>query len=397
MQKDRDNAFSPFTLNGLTLKNRFIKTATFEGMSKDGIPTPDLFRFHREIAEGGVAMTTVAYGAVNEDGLTNEDQMVINENAMPYLEKLAKEVHDAGGAISLQLTHCGFFTRSTRYKSRRPQAPSRILNKYGIMKGRSFSKAMNQDDLDRTRADFGKAAQLAKTCGFDAVEVHLGHGYLLSQFLTPIFNKRKDHYGGNLENRLRYPLEVVREVRKNVGESFPIICKMNLCDGFEGGLTEEEAIKVAKALEKEGMDALLLSGGVTSRTPFYLMRGEVPLKEMVRAEKNILQKLALFLFGKQIIRKYDFEPNFFLEQAKKVRAEVEIPLIYVGGVISGWYIGRIMASGFDLIALGRALIHDPRFLEKVKEAGLYKSECNQCNVCVAEMDRSGVQCVLQEK
>jgi len=363
MQEDLDKAFTPFSLNGLTLKNRFIKTATFEGMSQNGIPTRDLFRFHREIAEGGVALTTVAYGAVNEDGLTNEDQMVIDPGAIPYLKELADQVHEAGGAISLQLTHCGFFTRSTRYESRRPQAPGRILNKYGIMKGRPFSKAMNQDDLDRTREDFGKAALLAKTCGFDAVEVHLGHGYLLSQFLTPAFNKRKDQYGGSLENRLRYPLEVVREVRKNVGKYFPIICKMNLSDGFEGGLTEEEAINVAKALETEGMDALLLSGGVTSRTPFYLMRGEVPLKEMVRAEKNILQKLALFFFGKQIIRKYDFEPNFFLEQARRVRAEVKIPLIYVGGVISAWGIGRIMASGFELIAIGRALIHDPLFLE----------------------------------
>lgn len=387
-------AFIPTRLRGLELKNSFIKTATYEGMSKDGIPDDRLFKFHEEMAAHNVALTTVAYGAVNEDGLTHEDQIVIDESATPYLKKLADVVHKKDGKISMQLTHCGYFTRSTRYKSRKPLGPSKTLNKYGLMKGRPYSKAMTAEDIRQTINDFAKAALVSKNAGFDAVEVHMGHGYLLSQFLSPAINKRKDEYGGSLENRMRLSLEVIHAIRLEVGEEFPILCKMNMEDDFQQGFTVTECIKAVQMLNINGVDAVILSGGFTSRTPFYLMRGEIPLKEMVESESNFLQKAALRFFGRFIIKKYEFSENFFLLLAKQIRKNTDMPLVYVGGVISAQGIEEVMDAGFDMIAIGRALIAEPDFIQKVKNDPDHRSPCDQCNICVGYMEKTGVKCIL---
>jgi 2,4-dienoyl-CoA reductase-like NADH-dependent reductase (Old Yellow Enzyme family) len=349
------------------------------------------------MAANDVALTTVAYGAVNEDGLTHEDQMVIDETAVPYLEKLAGGVHDSGGKISIQLTHCGYFTRSTRYKSRKPLGPSRTLNKYGLMKGRPYSKSMNKLDIDQTVSDFASAALVSRKSGFDAVEVHMGHGYLLSQFLSPAINRRKDKYGGSLENRMRLSLEVINAIRKEVGDDFPILCKINLEDDFKNGFTLPECIKAVQMLNVHGVDAVILSGGFTSLTPFYLMRGEVPIKEMVESEPNYLQKFALRFFGRSIIRKYEFEENFFFEKAMQLRKSTRMPLVYVGGIISAEGIDQVMKAGFDMIAIGRALIAEPDFLKKVKDNNEHRSPCDQCNKCVGYMEKTGIKCFLEDE
>lgn len=387
-------AFTPFRIRGMEMKNRFIKTATFEGMSQKGVPDQRLYDLHAQMAANDVALTTVAYGAVNEDGLTHEEQMVIDDSATPHLKKLAKAVHDSGGKVSLQLTHCGYFSRSSRFQSRRPFAPSVTLNKYGLMRGRPWSRSMSRVDIDRTIADFARAAELAQFAGFDAVEVHMGHGYLLSQFLSPAVNRRNDEYGGSIENRARLALEVVRAIRMKTGEEFPIFSKLNLSDDLANGFTLNDCIKTVQMLERNSVDAVILSGGFTSLTPFFLMRGEVPLKEMVESEKNYLQKLALRFFGRQIIKKYEFEENFFMEMARKVRKRTYMPLVYVGGVVSAQGIQRIMEEGFDMIALGRALIAEPDFLLKIKADSTHISPCDQCNKCVGYMEKTGIRCVL---
>jgi len=389
-----NKAFFPIQLRDLKLKNRFIKTATYEGMSKDGVPDDRLFELHASMAANDVALTTVAYGAVSEDGLTHEDQMVIDVTAIPHLEKLADVVHEKGGKISIQLTHCGYFTRSTRYQSKKPLGPSKTLNKYGIMKGRPYSRAMSEEDIVRTAADFARAALISQRCGFDAVEVHMGHGYLLSQFLSPAINKRNDEYGGSLENRIRFSLEVIRAIRLEVGEEFPILCKINLDDDFQDGFTLDECVRAVQMMDEHGVDAVILSGGFTSRTPFYLMRGEVPLKEMVESEPNYLQKFALRFFGRSIIKKYEFTENFFLDQAKQIRQSTKMPLVYIGGIISVEGVEEVMEAGFDMIAMGRALIAEPDFIKKIKENSEHRSPCDQCNICVGYMDKKGIECVL---
>jgi 2,4-dienoyl-CoA reductase-like NADH-dependent reductase (Old Yellow Enzyme family) len=389
-----EKAYSPFHLRHLRLRNRFLKTATYEGMYDDGLPSERLISHHSAVAAGGVAMTTVAYGAVNAHGRTHEKQMYMHEAVVPGLTALTESVHTQGGAASLQLTHCGFFSKDKTLKSSELLAPSRLLNLYGFFNGLIFSHAMTAGDIRHMTDEFAAAAALAVRCGFDAVEIHMGHGYLLSQFLSPRINRRRDSYGGTLSNRLRFPLEVLTAVREAVGEKAVVLCKINMSDDFRGGLTVEDAIEVARNLEKAGADALVLSGGYTSRTPFFLMRGDVPLKEMIAAEPDIPYKLALALFGSFIIKKYPFTKNYFLSLARQIRQAVTMPLVYVGGAVSSEGIRHIMDEGFDLVALGRALIHDPDFIQKMKEGPTYVSPCNHCNICVAEMDRGGVRCVL---
>lgn len=378
--------------SNLILKNVFIKSATYEGMFKNGIPTQKLIEHHVSMANGNIGLTTVSYGAVSPEGCTFKDQMYINEESLVPLKILANEVHKAGGKVSMQLTHCGYFSKNTDIKT--PLAPSKVFNEYGFLNGLVFSKEMTKTDMQLVSNQFAEAALNLKNIDFDAVEIHMGHGYLLSQFLSPWTNKRKDEYGGNIENRVRFPLEVLNNVISEVGEDFPVLVKLNLSDGFKGGFTLEECKYVAKELEKNGCTAIVLSGGFTSKTPFYLMRGDIPLKGMIQNGASLAEKITMALFGPFIVKKYHFTPNFFLNQAKEIRKSVAMPLTYLGGVDSKTGIEEILNAGFDFIALARPLIHDSNFLIKIENNSIETSACTRCNECVVEMDRDGVKCVI---
>jgi 2,4-dienoyl-CoA reductase-like NADH-dependent reductase (Old Yellow Enzyme family) len=387
-------AFTPFRLRGLTLRNRVVKAATFEGMTPAGVPTPALRAHHRALAEGGVGMTTVAYCAASADGRTFADQLWMRPAVVPALRELTDAVHAAGAAASLQLGHCGFFTRNPALRGRGPRGPSFTLNAYGLPAGLPFARAMSEADVARVVDDFGAAAAGAVAAGFDAVELHLGHGYLLSQFLSPATNRRRDRFGGSLENRLRLPLAVVGRVRAAVGDAVPVLAKTNLRDGFRGGLELDESVAVARALEAAGVDALVLSGGFTSRTPFYLFRGPAPLRAMIAAERSRLQRLVLRLVGPTFIRSSPFEELFFLPLARRVREAVRMPLVLLGGVVSLANLDRALAEGFELVAMGRALVADPDLIVRFQRGEATRSRCTACNECVAEMERGGVRCVL---
>lgn len=387
-------AFRPRVLAGIELNNSFIKAATFEGMYDQGIPNHKLIDHHVSMAKGGVALTTIAYGAVSKEARTFKQQMYINDESLMPLKVLADQVHKEGGKVSIQLTHCGYFSKNTEFK--RPLAPSKVFNAYGVLSGIMFSKEMTLEDLKRVANDFSSSAKKLKGIGFDAIELHMGHGYLLSQFLSPWTNKRKDDYGGPIENRARFPLEVFERVQKAVGDDFPIIVKLNLSDGFKGGFTLEESIYVCKELEKRNCSLVVLSGGFTSKTPFYLMRGDVPLKGMINNGTSWVEKITMALFGPLIIKRYSFTPNFFLNQAKNIRKQVSIPLAYLGGVDSKEGIKEILTAGFEFIALARPLIYDSNFLLKLKSGQVTKSNCTRCNKCIVEMDRGGVRCSINQ-
>jgi 2,4-dienoyl-CoA reductase-like NADH-dependent reductase (Old Yellow Enzyme family) len=389
----RAKVFGPATLAGLTLRNRVIKTATYEGMTPGGVPSPALTEHHRALAAGGVGMTTVAYCAVSPNGRTFAEQMYMREAIVPALGELTATVRAAGARASLQLGHCGYFSKN-REMGRRPLGPSMAFNGYGLMAGMPLARAMRAADIATVVDAFGRAAELAMQAGFDAVELHLGHGYLLSQFLSPAINRRRDQWGGSLDNRMRLPLAVLARVREAVGARVPIIAKTNLRDGFRGGLELEEAVGVAQRLEAAGIDAIEMSGGFTSLSPFYLFRGARPLKEMIEVEKSRLQRLTLRLLGRRIIREYPFEEMFFLDQARAVRAAVRVPLILLGGILSLDNLETAMREGFDFVAMGRALIADPDLVVRMQRGEATRSRCTSCNKCVAEMDRGGVRCVL---
>jgi len=353
-----------------------------------------LFVHHLSVASFVVVITSVAYCAVSADVRTFGDQLWMRPEVVPALRGLTDAVHAEGAAVSLQLGHCGGFSKNVDVRGRGPLGPSFAVNTYGLVAGLPFVRPMTEGDIARVVDDFGEAARLAVSAGFDAVELHLGHGYLLSQFLSPALNRRRDRFGGDLENRLRLPVAVVQRVREAVGPQAAVLAKTNLRDGFRGGLELPDAIGVARRLEAEGVDALVLSGGVTSRTPFYLFRGGRPLREMIEVEKSALQRVVLRIVGRAVIKEYPFEPLFFLPLAREVRRAVSMPLVLLGGALSIDDLDTAMREGFEFVAMGRALIADPDLVDRLRRGTATRSRCTSCNACVAEMDRDGVRCVL---
>jgi 2,4-dienoyl-CoA reductase-like NADH-dependent reductase (Old Yellow Enzyme family) len=386
--------FDPFRLAGLPLRNRVIKAATFEGMSPGGAVTPALVRHHRDIAAGGAAMTTVAYCAVSPDGRTFRDQLHMRREIVADLRGLTDAVHREGAAASLQLGHCGAFCNNHDLVRRRPFGPSRALNLLGALAGRPLADAMTPDDIEDVTRQFVAAAVLAREAGFDAVELHLGHGYLLSQFLSPATNRRTDAFGGSSAARARFPLAVVERVRAALPPGVPVLAKVNLRDGFPGGFELPDCVELARWLAARGADALVLSGGFVSRDAFYLFRGERPLRAMIAAERSRAQKLALALFGPFVIRAHPFAPMYFLPLAREVRRAVDLPLVLLGGLTALEHLHAARREGFELVAMARALVHDPTLVARYRAGAATVSGCVPCNRCVAEMDRpGGVRCV----
>lgn len=385
------NFLSDKFINGLNLKNRIIRAGCFEGMCQNGQVSEELIEHHRRLAEGGVAMTTVAYCSVSHDGLTFEHELWMREEIVQDLKRLTDAVHKEGAAASIQLGHSGFFT-SKNVIGKRPLGASPKLCVFTM----SYCREMTETDISEKILAFVNASWLAKNAGFDAIEIHAGHGYLLSQFLSPWTNNRIDKYGGSLENRLRFPVEVIKQVRKVVGKDFPILVKMNQLDGMPGGIEIEDAVLIAKAFEKAGASALIPSAGFTSKVPFLMLRGNLPVKEMSNNQEDFLKRIGLRLFGRFMVPEHPYEPLFLLEGATKIKEAISIPVIYIGGTDSHSGINEVLNAGFDFIQIGRATIQDPDFVKKMASGEITKSDCDHCNRCVAAMDAGGVYCVSNE-
>jgi 2,4-dienoyl-CoA reductase-like NADH-dependent reductase (Old Yellow Enzyme family) len=196
---------------------------------------------------------------------------------------------------------------------------------------------------------------------------------------------------------LRFPASVVKHVRETAGSDFPILIKMNVSDGFKGGLELDEAIEVAKRYEAEGASALVPSGGFTAKTPFYMMRGRIPLKEWVQGPKGAFEKIGLRLFGSILVQTYPFEEMFFLNEARKIKDAVSIPCVLIGGICSIDNMEKAMQEGFDFVEIGRALIREPDLVRRMERGDWQVSQCDHCNRCVAEMENGGVWCVSKIK
>ena len=391
-EKSKSKVFTPGKIGNLELRNRIIRSGCFEGMCPHATPSDALIEHHRKVAAGGIGMTTVAYCAPSRDGLSFGHEMWMREEIIPILKRLTDAVHKEGAAASIQIGHCGFFANKGAI-GKTPIGPSRKLCLFRY----SICRAMTEDDIKRVREDFGKAAKMATQAGFDAVEIHAGHGYLLSQFLSPWTNSRKDQYGGSLENRLRFPASVIKHVREVVGPGYPILVKMNCEDGFKGGLTIDEAVQVAKRFETEGASALVPSCGFTARTSFYMMRGQVPILEYVKSEKNLVTKIGMALFGRFIVKEVPFKELFLFDQAKRIKDAVKIPVAYIGGVCSVDNMDKAMKEGFEFVQIGRATVRDPNVVKKMQSGEITAIDCDHCNRCVAEMAATGVVCSAETK
>ena len=386
-------AYAPLTIGPLTLRNRFIKAATNEGMSPDGVPSRQLVQFHAAMAAGGVGLTTVAYCAVSADGCTLPNQIRLDRSTLPHLRALTEAVHAQQGAVSAQITHGGCFTFTPMPGGERPLSASGGFNKIGLMSGQYLKREMSVADMQRVAADFAAAAELAREAGFDAVEIHMGHGYLLSQFLSPLYNKRRDEYGGSLVNRMRFPRQVLRQVLDAVGNDLAVICKYSITDGVRGGNRIEEGVEIARQLAAEGAHLLVLSAGLNAESITTMFGSSFP-PENRAVVTNPIMKAAMFI--QSLVEKpVHFRELYLLDQARQVRAAVDIPLAYLGGVASAQGVARAMAEGFDTLAMGRVLIHDPAWVNRLRAGQNQRSGCTACNRCVTMMyTEGGTSCVL---
>jgi len=362
--------FETTVLNGMVLRNRFVHSATNEGMAEpdSGCANERLIRWQEAVAEGEVGLLIPGNAYVSEQGKSRPGQMgVQNDRTIPGLTTMAEAAHRYGARIALQLQHAG----ANMYV---PSHTGFALGPSDMKLTDVSCRAMTRDDIRQTVEDFAAAAVRAVTAGFDAVQLHGAHSYLISQFISPWFNQRIDEYGGSLENRARFTLDIVRAVRAAVGPDYPVLIKTNSDDYLDGGFSLDELVPYCLMLEDAGIDAIELSGGTHFSDPRYFCsrpEGTVPREQEI----------------------------YFMEAAERYRREVKTPLILVGGIRSLDVAQRVVKSGLaDYVALCRPLIREPGLVKRWHEGDTRPSTCISCNLCFGPVRAGeGVRCVVEER
>lgn len=383
------DVFNPAKLGPLTLRNRVIKAATFEARTPDALVTDDLIEYHRLPAAGGVAMTTVAYCAVSPGGRTGGNQIWMRPHAVPGLRRLTEAIHAEGAAISDQIGHAGPVA-DARSNQATALAPVRFFNPIAMR----FAQKATREDIDDVLAAHAHAARLAVDAGFDAVEIHLGHNYLASAFLSPLLNRRDDEFGGSLQNRAKVARGLVMAVRRAVRQQVAVTAKLNMTDGIRGGITVDEALTTARWLQDDGgLDAIELTAGSSLVNPMYLFRGDAPVKEFAAAFKPPL-RWGIRMTGHRFFREYPYRDAYLLREARLFRAELTIPLILLGGITNRTTMDLAMAEGFEFVAMARALLAEPDLVNRIAaEGSQVRSACTHCNQCMATIYRR-THCVV---
>ena len=385
---DKSILFTPGKIGPLTLRNRTIRAAAFESMCPGNAPSEQLFNYHTSVAAGGIGMTNIAYAAVTQSGLSFERQLWMRPDIIPGLRKLTDAIHKEGAAASIQLGHCGNMSHK-RICGCTPISASSGFNLYSP----TIVRGMKQSEIASMARAYGEAVRLAREAGMDAVEIHAGHGYLISQFLSPYTNHRKDEYGGSLENRMRFMRMCMEEVMKAAGSDMAVTVKTNMRDGFKGGLEIDECLEVARTLQDQcGAHALVLSGGFVSRAPMYVMRGEMPIRTMAYYMPRGYLPIGIRMVGKYMIPSEPFKEAYFLEDALKFRKALHLPLIYVGGLVSRDKIEEVLNDGFEFVAMARALVNEPGFVNRMKEDEHARCDCGHSNYCIARIYSEDMVC-----
>jgi 2,4-dienoyl-CoA reductase-like NADH-dependent reductase (Old Yellow Enzyme family) len=354
--------FTPQTFGHLTLPNRLVRSATAERMADDdGHPRPEMVALYQALARGGVGLIISGHMYVHPSGKAHPEMTgIYADELVPSLRKLTRAVHKEGGLVAAQINHAG--RKNDPSLKLEPIAPSAVEDsRISKRTSRALTAAEIEDLIDA----FGQAARRARQAGFDAVQIHSAHGYLNSQFLSPLTNHRTDEWGGSLPNRMRFLQRVVESVRRYVGEDYPIFTKLGMMDGIEGGLTLEEGAQVVAAMRQMGLDAVELSGGFGS-------------KHFVNVRKGIRREA---------------DEAYFLKLAQKARQATGLPLMLVGGFRSRTVMEKVLADGdADFISLCRPLINDPDFPNKLRAGTKQHSDCLSANNCWATGPREGIAC-----
>ena len=379
--------FAPARLGPLTLRNRIIKAATFEGVTPGGKVSDAHVDFHRRVAAGGAAMTTVAYLAVSPEGRTDRHCLQLTEETVPGLRALTDAVHAEGAAAAAQIGHAGPVAnpRSNRVPALSPSG--------GWTPMGTRLRAVDAAGIERIVEDYRRAAALAGEAGFDSIEVHVGHNYLLSAFLSPKLNRRDDQFGGSVENRARFARSVLRTVRDAAGDRVAVTAKLNMADGVPGGLWLDDSLEVAALFESDGvLDALELTGGSSLANPMYLFRGDAPLAEFGATLPQPV-RAGFRLVGHRFLKAYPYEEAFFLPFARQFQRALSTPIILLGGISELRTIEAALAEGFAFVAMARALLREPDLPKRMEAGSSTTSLCIHCNKCMPTI-YSGTRCVL---
>jgi 2,4-dienoyl-CoA reductase-like NADH-dependent reductase (Old Yellow Enzyme family) len=370
MQKEiiMTTLFEPSEINGMTLPNRFVRSATWEGLAgDDGSCTPPLVDMMKTLAKGGVGLIISSHAYVQKVGQAGTGQLGIhNDDMIAGLKEMTAAVHNQNGKIICQLAHAGFFGNA-KLSGQTPIAPSAVE---GIAEG--MRKEMTTEDIQKVTEAFATAAHRAKIAGFDGVQIHGAHGYLLSEFISPKFNRRTDEYGGSIENRARLPLAVLQAIRETVGADYPVLIKLNCKEFVDDGLQREEFVQVGKMLADAGIDAIEVSGGL-------------PVSAKTRPSRLGINK--------------EEKEAYFQEEAKALRKEADVTLILVGGNRSFHIAEGLVAEGVaDYISMSRPLIREPHLINRWKAGDLTKAACVSDNMCFRPAIKGeGIYCVTEER
>jgi len=385
--------FTPYQLGPLTLRNRIIRSAAFENMARANAPTQQLHDYHVSVARGGVGMTTVAYCAVDLSGVSFDGQLYVRPEIIPDMKKMTDAIHAEGAKASIQLGHCGNMTHFYTCHCM-PVSADTWFNLYSP----TVHRRLKVSEIKHLVKKFGEAVDWARECGFDCVEIHAGHAYLISQFISPRTNHRHDQYGGSFENRVRFMNEILDEAMLHAKDDLAVVVKTNMWDDCWHGSDIEEGIKVAKEIAKHKVHGIVLSGGTVSRSPMTILGGAMPHKTLAHymdMKSFWWLKAALNIPGVAPIMMptQPFKELYFMDKAKIFQKEItDTPLIYVGGVQSGDNCQQIMDEGFELFQIAHVLIKDTDFVKHVQENPHYHAGCGRSNYCVGRMYTKDMKC-----
>ncbi len=379
--------FEPTIINGMELKNRIVKSATLENMATlGGLPTESTLKFYRRLAKGGTGLIIAGYAYVNKDGRSYPLQNGAHTDAIiERWRPVTETVHEHGSKIAMQIVHGGRQTKPLPLEKHLQLAPSAVPNMVYFTR----PKRMSEEQIWQTISDFADAAGRAVKAGFDAVQIHAAHGYLISSFLSPVTNRRKDAWGGSIKGRFRFLEEVYKAVRSRVGEDFPVLAKLNIIDFVPFGLTPGNSFPVAQFLAELGLDALEISGGI-AETALGMCRGDSPAKVITR-NKSLPGRLYFTLSLAGMKAMLPFRENYYLDYAKRLKPTLNIPLILVGGIRNPMAARDILRSGHaDFISLARPLVREPSLPNKWLKGSMESASCTSCNRCLGEAEQGNI-------
>jgi len=358
--------FEPIELNGMKISNRLVRSATNDRRADlSGKVNDSMITVYEALAEGGVGLIITGHAYVAWNGKASPEMIGIHEDDMiPDLKRLVQAVHKYDSKIMLQINHAGRQT-STATIGETPVAPSAVYNPLT----EETPKELTTEEIEALIDAYVAATQRGISAGFDAVQIHCAHGYLGSQFISPYTNKRADQWGGSLENRMRFPLEIYRRIRKSAGESYPVMVKLNSEDFLDGGLTIDDSAQIAKIFAREGIDAIEISGGMAESGPYM-------------ARKDISEET---------------DEAYFLPNAREFKKVIDVPLILVGGVRSPGLMEQLLTDGeAEMMSMSRPFIREPDLVNRWKKGERRKADCISCNGCFKYRDEP-VRCIMLDK